>query len=319
MENKFKDFKYLYGPVFSRRLGFSLGVDVVPFKTCTFDCVYCQLGKTLKKILKRNKYIDLERFKIELKRKLNSEKKIDFITFSGSGEPLLNSQISKILKIIKKYSNKPCCLLTNGSLFYLKKVRKEVKDFDLIIPSLDAPDEETFIKINRPHEKLKFEKIIEGLIELRKEFKGEIWLEIMLIRDLNDSNSHAQRFKKIISKINPDKIQINLPVRAPAERWVKPPLKKNISQFLKNLGLERAELIFQKKVPFQLGIKKDTENKILNLLNRRPLTFKELKMLFNISSKKLERILLFLLEKKLISKFKYNKKIFYKGRRLIEF
>ena len=312
-------FKYVFGPVPSRRLGLSLGIDLVPFKTCTFNCLYCECGPTTNLTLLRKEYVPTEEVIKELKQVLSTSPDLDWVTFSGSGEPLLNSQISKILKIIKKYSNKPCCLLTNGSLFYLKKVRKEVKDFDLIIPSLDASDEETFIKINRPHEKLKFEEIIGGLIELRREFKGEIWLEIMLIRDLNDSSSHAQKFKKIISKINPDKIQINLPVRAPAERWVKPPLKKNISQFLKNLGLEKVELIFQKRVPFQLGIKKYTENKILNLLNRRPLTFKELEILFDIDSKKLKRILQFLLEKKLISKFKYNKKIFYKGRRLIEF
>ncbi len=308
-----KKSSYIFGPVLSRRLGFSLGIDTVSFKICSFDCIYCQLGKTLKKTIRRNKFIDLKRFEKELKAKLRLKEEIDFITFSGSGEPLLNSQLSEILKIVKTNSEKPVCLLTNGSLFYIKKVRKEIKSFDLILPSLDAPDELTFLKINKPHDNLSFKKVVEGLIALRKEFKGKIWLEIMLIKGINDSVSSAKKFNKIIKKINPDKVQINLPSRIPSEGWVEIPSKERLKEFLKNLECRKVEVISKRKKTFsQKEYKEKTIQKILNLISRRPVSLKELKDTLGIGVKELSRDLEILLKKGVIVERNYRGSKHYK-------
>jgi len=174
---KFKLKNYIYGPVYSRRFGFSLGIDIVPYKICSFDCVYCQLGPTTLKTIKRQKFIDLKRFEFEFKKVINSKLKIDVITLSGSGEPLLNSQTKDVIKIIKKYTSKPVGVLTNGSLFYKKSVIDSVKRADIIVPSLDAPDKDTFQKINSPHPSIDFKRVVQGLVELRREFKNKFYLE----------------------------------------------------------------------------------------------------------------------------------------------
>ena len=220
--------KYFYGPVPSRRLGYSLGVDVIPRKVCTFDCIYCQLGRTRAKSVRRFSYVDLKELGQELKEILKGRPKIDYITFSGSGEPTLHKGLDEIVRAIKRVTkNKyPLCLITNSSLLNKKAVRRELKGFDLIIPSLDAALAPAFRKVNRPHKEVSLERIIKGLIALRKEFKKKIWLEVMLVADINDSISAIAALKQAIAKIRPDKVQLNIPVRPPAARISLPPLKK---------------------------------------------------------------------------------------------
>ena len=216
--------KYFYGPIPSRRLGYSLGVDVIPRKVCSFDCIYCQLGRTKEKSVKRFSYVDLKELGQELKEILKGRPKIDYITFSGSGEPTLHKNLDKIVRAIKRITkNKyPLCLITNSSLLDKKAVRRELKGFDLIIPSLDAALVSDFRKINRPHKTIVLDRVIKGLIALREEFKKEIWLEIMLVGDINDSISEVAALKQVISKIRPDKIQLNIPVRPPASKIKEP-------------------------------------------------------------------------------------------------
>ena len=170
-------YKHLFGPVPSRRLGVSLGIDLVPHKTCTLDCVYCECGKTTNRTFERREYAPLDEILEELKNYMNENSEIDYITFSGSGEPTLHSGIGEIINFLKhNYPQYKVAVLTNGTLFYGKKLRDEVKSADLIIPSLDAASCEIFNKINRPYEKLNLDKIINGLIALRKEFSGEIYV-----------------------------------------------------------------------------------------------------------------------------------------------
>lgn len=206
---------YFYGPVPSRRLGFSLGVDLLNEKICSFDCIYCQVGRTVKKTIRRGSFINFEEFKKELEAIVLRECKIDYITFSGSGETTLHKGLDKIISAVKNITaNKyPVCVITNSSLLYRKDVRDELRGADLVIPSLDAAKEDVFRKINRPYKNITFSKILKGIVSFRKEFKGAIWLEIMLIKGVNDSISDARNFRKIIEKINPDKVQLNLPVR----------------------------------------------------------------------------------------------------------
>lgn len=212
--------KYLYGPIHSRRLGFSLGVKLAPEKVCTFDCIYCQTQQPKKAKLQRFEYVDICCLKRELKEILDKKLLINYITLSGCCEPTLHKNLNRIIAAIKEVSkNKyPVALITNSSLLYRKKIRQELMAADLIIPSLDAPCAKIFKEINRPHCRLNFNKIVQGLIDLRKEFKGKIWLEIMVIKGINDDLKIIGEFKRFINQINPDKVQINLPVRPSAEK-----------------------------------------------------------------------------------------------------
>ena len=237
--------KYIYGPIKSRRLGLSLGVSLIPHKTCSFDCVYCQLGKTLNTTNERKEYLNIEEVLGELKealRHLPSDNKLDYITFSGFGEPTLNINIGKMIKEIRAVSNVALALITNSASLVEAKVRKEVLGVDLIVPSLDAVTQDTFEKIDRPAAGIRVEDVINGLIELRREFKGEIYLEIMFIKDINDGLDYALRFKKVVDRINPDRLQMNIPVRSVVEKWAVSPDVQRLKQIKEILG-PKAELI----------------------------------------------------------------------------
>ena len=217
-----KEKSYLYGPVLSRRLGYSLGINVIPFKTCTFDCIYCQLSKTTHKTIERKEYIVSQEILRQVKKALLTEKKIDYITFAGSGEPTLHSEIGKIIKAIKKMTSIPIAVITNGSLLFIKKLRNDLQNADLVVPSLDAATDEIFRKIDRPFPSLDIEKIINSFKDFRREYKGLIWLEVMLVKGINDDLKHIQKLKTIIREINPDKIQLNTVVRPPNEKFAQP-------------------------------------------------------------------------------------------------
>ena len=214
-------YRYLKGPVYSRRIGRSLGITIIDDKSCSFDCVYCEVGQTSQITIKRKEYVDTAKIIAELDGYLNQKPKLDYITFSSTGEPTLHLKIKEIIDFIKnKHSQYKIALLSNSSLFYKKEVRKDILDVDLIIPSLDAASKKVFEKINRPHPTLKIKKIINGLINLRKEFKGKIWLEIFIIEGINDTNNELNNFIQIIKIVNPDKVQLNSLDRPAPENWV---------------------------------------------------------------------------------------------------
>jgi wyosine [tRNA(Phe)-imidazoG37] synthetase (radical SAM superfamily) len=216
--------KYIYGPVKSRRLGLSLGLSLTPHKVCNLDCLYCQLGKTKELFNKREEYVSIEDILLELKSWLvnnpQAAKELDYITLSGSGEPTLNSQIGRLIDEIKKLSPASVAVITNATLLNDEKVRSDIQYADLLVPSLDAVEQDIFDKIDRPHAGIKVTDIIKGLISLRKGFKGKIWLEVMLVKGVNDDLVQIKKLKEIVDKINPDKIQINSPVRTTAEPGV---------------------------------------------------------------------------------------------------
>jgi len=187
---------HTYGPVPSRRLGFSLGIDIIPLKTCSLNCIYCQLGPTPKKTTHKKEYFSSSDILAQIRKKLSSGQRIDYITFSGSGEPTLNKALGKLIRDIKKTTSIPAAVLTNSTLLSLKSTREALMDADLVVPSLDAATQEIFVKVNRPHSSLKLEEIIEGLWKFRQEFKGSIWLEIMLVKGVNDSPSHIRKLKE---------------------------------------------------------------------------------------------------------------------------
>jgi len=231
--------RYIYGPVKSRRLNHSLGVNLVSYKVCPFDCVYCQLKKTSDLTLARKEYVKASAILSEIKQFLKNRPKdqeLDYITLSGSGESLLNSKINKIIQGIKKMTSIPVAVITDSALLSYKRIRNEILDCDIILPSLDAVTQDVFEKIDRPHKSLKISDIIEGLICLRKEFKGQIWLEVMIIKDINDDYEYIKRFKEVISKIKPDRIQLNSVARPPSESWVKSPSPERLKKIQALLG-----------------------------------------------------------------------------------
>jgi wyosine [tRNA(Phe)-imidazoG37] synthetase (radical SAM superfamily) len=208
---------YIFGPVPSRRLGRSLGIDLVPFKTCTYDCIYCQLGRTTCKSMERREWAPLGRIVADLKEKLDS--KPDYITLGGSGEPTLYSRLDELIAAIRSISDIPIAVITNGSLLWRGEVRRQLKDADLVIPSLDAGDGKTFEAVNRPHPDISFDLMVDGLKQFRKEFKGQYWLEVFITAAYTDTIAEVGKIAKIAAEIKPDRIQLNTVSRPPAEEY----------------------------------------------------------------------------------------------------
>jgi len=237
--------KFIYGPVESRRLGLSLGISLNPYKICNFDCVYCQLGGTRQTVSERKAYAPVEDIVSELKFWLayNAQEsaKLNFITLSGMGEPTLNTGIGEVIKEIRKLSPAKVAVITNASKLSEPLVRQALVNADLIVPSLDAVDEVTFKKIDRSDSSVHIEDVINGLIALRREFRGQIWLEVMLVKGINDSREHIRKLKEKIDLINPDRIQLNSPVRTTAESGVEA-LDKEKLEGIKEIFGEKCEI-----------------------------------------------------------------------------
>lgn len=270
-----KTLQFIYGPVLSRRIGFSLGVDLVPYKTCSFDCIYCQLGRTTNKTVERKAYLSKNEILSQVKSALASGQKIDYVTFSGSGEPTLNSQISTLIKEIKKITDIPVAVITNSSLLHNETVRQAILDADLVLPSLDAATQKTFETINRPHPSLKIDKIIDGLIQFRQGFKGKIWLEIIFVKGVNDSLGEIEAFQKAIAKIKPDKIHLNTVVRPPAEVSAQP-LTYSELQNIANLLGPNCEVVVARKDRQKSPFIENVEKAIVELVKRRPVTLSDI-------------------------------------------
>ncbi|MDI7260792.1 MAG: radical SAM protein [Thermodesulfobacteriota bacterium] len=268
--------KYIFGPVPSRRLGRSLGVDLVPYKTCTFDCIYCDLGRTTHKMISRRFYISPEDIQGELEICLLAlGKKPDYITLSGSGEPTLNTNIGEIIRRIKEITSIPIAILTNSSLLSLNEVRRDLSEADVVLPSLDAITPAIFEYINRPHASLGIEEIISGLIQFRNQYRGQIWLEILFCRGVNDGRDEIEKFKEVIDKIEPDKIQLNTTVRPPAEEFAYPLTTTQLEEIRKKLG-DKAEIISEFAAPAGDKFNSVKDSEILNLIKRRPCTAEDI-------------------------------------------
>ena len=208
---------HIFGPVPSRRLGRSLGVDLVPFKTCSYDCIYCQLGRTTSKTVERREWVPLDEVLAELQEKLAA--KPDYITLSGSGEPTLFSRLDELIAGIRSMTTIPIAVLTNGSLLWQENVRRQLMDAHLVIPSLDAGHAGMFEAVNRPHASIAFGRMLEGLIDFRQEYRGEYWLEVFLLAGHTAVESEARRIAECVRRIKPDRVQLNTATRPTAEDY----------------------------------------------------------------------------------------------------
>jgi wyosine [tRNA(Phe)-imidazoG37] synthetase (radical SAM superfamily) len=305
-------YKYLYGPVPSRRLGFSLGVDLVPLKICSLNCVYCQLGRTTKLTVERKEYLPTAEIIEELNQYLKSSPSLDFVTFSGSGEPTLHSRLGELIDFVKdNYSQYQVAVLTNGTLFDRSEVRREVRKADLLIPSLDAASEPVFKRLNRPHHGLNVEEIISGLIQLRNEFEGEIWLEVFIVPDLNDDETELHVLKEAIEKIKPDKVQLNTLDRPGAESWVVAARKERLEKIASYLP--RAEVIAKFPSEKKTGAySKDIEASIVSTLKRRPCTALDLSRILNLHPNEVNKYLHALLEEEKVKREEEERGLFFR-------
>jgi len=300
------NYKYLFGPVLSRRLGRSLGVDIVPYKTCTLNCVYCECGRSAAALDQRKPYITAEEIINELKDYLAGKPELDYITFSGGGEPTLNSDIGKVIEFLKEgYPQYKIALLTNGTL--LKKVADEVKNCDVVIPSLDAASTEIFNKINRPCPSVKVEDVIDGIKKLKKISSAKIWIEVFIVPGLNDSPEEISKLKEAIIEISPDMVQLNTLDRPGAEGWVKPASAEELSDIKEKLKPLNVSIIggVNKKKKAGEKITGDIEEKILLTLKRRPCTAQELTEIFSLHINTVNN---YLRELEKSSKIKHRKK-----------
>lgn len=265
--------RHVFGPVPSRRLGRSLGVDLVPFKTCSYDCIYCQLGRTTCRTVERKEWVPMDAVLDELKQKLNPRP--DYITLSGSGEPTLHSRLGEIIEHIQAMSDVPVALLTNGSLLWRKDVREEAALADVVLPSLDAPDAERFEFINRPHPDITFERLLEGLQDFRREFKGRYWLEVMLLDGYTTLPPQVRQLAEYARRIQPDKVQLNTAVRPPTEEYALAVPRERLAE-LARMFSPRAEVVAEYRGRSATVASPASTEAVLTLLRRRPCTMPDI-------------------------------------------
>jgi wyosine [tRNA(Phe)-imidazoG37] synthetase (radical SAM superfamily) len=230
------NFSYVFGPVVSRRLGRSLGVDVVPFKTCTYDCTYCQLGATTERTIRRGNYVPRDAVLDEIRRKLASGAEVDYVTIAGSGEPTLYSGLRALIADIKAMTGIPVAVITNGALLWMPEVRDDLLPADLVVPSLDVGSAETFAEVNRPCGGIDFDRMIGGLAAFREAYRGQIWLEVFLLRGITDTPDEIERISEIVGRIRPDKIQLNTVARPAPGGGVKPVPRDVMERIAQGLG-----------------------------------------------------------------------------------
>lgn len=311
-ENKFN---YIFGPVNSRRLGSSLGLDMIPFKTCSLDCAYCECGKTTvhemhAPFIPGNELID------EIGRYLAGDHpKIDVITFAGSGEPLMNDDLPMVLEHINKnYPDIKTAILTNSTHLHIPKYQDWVMGFDYLLPSFDAILQSSFEKINRPAKDVTIDNMIKGLIETTHRFNGPVWLELFIVPDVNDSDEELALFKEFFQKLRLDRVQINTLDRPGAYKWVNAAPVETLKRVAEKLLPLPVEIVSRKHTPEEKcnDIENINRDQIITSVHRRPMTIEDIAILSETSINTAEKVVSELLAEKKIKKRILDNQIFYK-------
>jgi wyosine [tRNA(Phe)-imidazoG37] synthetase (radical SAM superfamily) len=253
----------------------------VPYKTCTYDCVYCQLGRTTNKTIERREYIAVEEILFELERKLSAGPVPDYISLAGSGEPTLNCRIGEMIDRIKSLTRIPVAVLTNGSLLWMPEVRKALMNADLVLPSLDAGDGDLFGFVNRPHPQIEFQMMLDGLAEFTARFSNPVWLEVFLLGGMTGLSSEVKKIAALAKHIRPLRVQLNTVTRPAFENFALA-VPENALESLAELFEPRAEVIAKFKMPDSIADRSSTTEDIRSLLLRRPCTAEDLAEGLNI-------------------------------------
>jgi wyosine [tRNA(Phe)-imidazoG37] synthetase (radical SAM superfamily) len=317
-----RTYKYIFGPVPSRRFGRSLGIDLTPFKTCSFNCVFCQLGQTTNQTIARSEYYPLNEIISELKDWLHSGETADYITLSGSGEPTLHTGFGEILKFIRESSKIPTVVLTNGTLLDRPEVREAACLADIIKVSLSAWDQSSYEWINRPHPELRFKQLVEGQKALRDQFQGVLWMEVFLINEMNSMPAAVEKIAGIASEIRPDRIHLNTSVRPPAEDFAAAVPNERLAS-LAGYFHPPAVVIADFKGEPAAGTFSN-EDAIYAMLKRRPCTADDIAATFGLHINEVLKHLGNLLQKKRVRVIRKSHAVYYstlnsgggKGRRL---
>jgi wyosine [tRNA(Phe)-imidazoG37] synthetase (radical SAM superfamily) len=302
--------KYTFGPVPSRRLGLSLGVDVIPNKLCSLDCVYCEVGITDKRGLARKEYLPANEILAEVKEVIGEYPNLDHITISGSGEPTLNSKIGDIIRGIKHITTVPVAVLTNGTLLDNPEVRHDLMNADIVSPSLDAVTAEVFEKVDRPNPNLKIDRIVEGIKQFRKEYRGHMWMEILFVSGINDHDEEVLKMKHVLDEIQPEKIHLNTVVRPPAYAVAQPVSQDRMKQIQKMLG-ERSEIVGVFTGTHTTIAHNADSQAILALLKRRAMTVDQMTVSLAMEQEGIITSLSLLLQSHSIKSYSYNGEEYY--------
>ncbi len=306
-------YKYLFGPVPSRRLGMSLGVDLIPHKICSLNCIYCECGPTTTLTLERREYVPVEEVFTELTDFFQHHPDPEYVTFSGAGEPTLHSGIGRVIGFIKQQRPElPVAVLTNGTLLGDPGVRAELKQANLVMPSLDAATERAFRRINRPSGKISIGSYVQGLRDFGKEFQGEIWTEVVIIPGFNDDPENLDALGEVLAQIRTDKIQLNTLDRPGAITGLKPAKWDFLEGIISQWGIENVEIIAPpQQRSGSTAYRRDLENTILETLSRRPCTQEDLEKVLGLHLSEINKYLGVLEEKGKIEITKLERGTFY--------
>jgi len=302
---------YIFGPVPSRRLGRSLGVDLVPFKTCSYDCIYCQLGRTTNKTVERREWVPLDDVLAELAEKLTTRP--DYITLSGSGEPTLYSRLDELVAGIRSMTDVPVAVLTNGSLLWQKDVRRGLVDAHLVIPSLDAGQDGMFETVNRPHESLSFERMLDGLITFRQEYHGAYWLEVFLLAGQTAEESEAGKIVDCVRRIKPDRVQLNTATRPTAEDYAVMVDGRRMSDLAGRFDPPAEVIADYRGVHAQVDFKAGRDS-VLEMIQRRPCSLADIADGLGMHRNEVIKYVEELEVKGLLQKRSSGRKVFYRGK-----
>jgi wyosine [tRNA(Phe)-imidazoG37] synthetase (radical SAM superfamily) len=306
-------YRHLFGPILSRRLGRSLGIDIVPLKTCSYNCVYCQLGPTATTTLERRRYVDPAAVLAEVEDFRSHGGDTDYATFSGSGEPTLSSDLGDLIVGIKERLHVPVAVLTNGSLLWDPVVRADLARADLVCPTLDAADAETFRRINRPHPSVDFDRMVQGLVDFTREFAGAVWLEVFLVEGVNTSAAQIGGIRRLVERIAPARVQLNTAVRPAAEADVHAIRLERLEEYRQAFG-PTAELIPSPRLVQEAGKFQADQDRLLAAVARHPATAADLAAALDMNTDEVSKCLTALVSQRRLAAEERQGEIYYATR-----
>lgn len=310
-------YKHLFGPVPSRRLGMSLGIDLIPHKICSLNCVYCECGSTGKLTFERKEYVPTDDVYAELGDYFDRHPDPDYFTFSGAGEPTLHLHIGEVIAFLKEHRPAvPVAVLSNGSLFSDPEVRAELMLADLVLPSLDAATDLALRRVNRPLRSLKASTYVDGLIRFRKEFKGKIWLEILILPGYNDGEENLKALKAAVGRIQPDRVQLNTLDRPGTLEGLMPAPMSQLEEFASFLGGPEIEIIAPpQKKSHERAYRSDVESAILETISRRPCTLDDLASILGLHVNEINKYLRIMEDEGRLERMEQERGVFYQVRK----
>lgn len=306
--------KYIFGPIHSRRLGVSLGIDLLPYKTCSFDCIYCECGCTNRLTVIREEFFPTDSVIKELDEYLSKRPSLDYITFSGSGEPTLHSGIGRIIDFIKdRYPEYRIAVLTNGTLLGDKGVQADISKADVVIPSLDGATDESFSKICRPDPSITVSNTVNGIAAFRDVYSGIMILEIFIVPGVNDSDDEIEAFKTACGKISPDAIQLNHLARPGCVDWITIPSKDRLLEIKKKLEPLPVQLIEPKETSAEGNpiLSDDPESAVMKVIGRRSVSIADIALTIGTDRTRAENLISGLEKKGLIERTAVGSEIYY--------